>query len=1039
MKIASLLLVSGLAIVSAQQTGGVDGDGINTGVPTLDPTDLAGTGNPVTQAPCNVDNCIMCQEANICQSCDEGYSAANTDDGSCEACEVQNCAVCEDSSSSCEMCVSGYYLDSFSATTVTGSGSSVTGGTTTEAAGASQISQCLACSITGCGECVVSGGDEVCDTCADGYYMNDEGGCTSCGENCDTCAAVDANGNVGGCLQCTDLYEAEVDGTCGLIGSDCGNNCAECEEHNQCKTCDDGYSVMLFNDGQSSGCAACPTNCASCADADTCDTCEDGYILDDISGSCATQDEVYANVCDCRTTTNNGCTCPGDEATSKDGCCDAGGLCGGTDGVCANYNQNVCTDFDNCAYCFGQSFCGACEIGYYHAEGHQWADCVALPSGWDTDVCDVSLLYNNQCECGCGGADPECVEHEVDNCDGDSVYCDADGACAECLLDGCSFCGNGDDYDTCLICADGYDLNEEDGTCVACEIEGCSSCQSGVIFNTDTQEVEDTIICSDCMDGYYDNIAEGSCTACDAENCQECSETECNKCLDGFSLDSDTGECNSCGSNCLQCSATQCNRCETGYDIVDGACVDSTDECGNNCVTCQRGGQCKICDDGYYVGAGTNGKCVSCIDNCDSCRDGESCSTCSDGYSYDIDTFECLTAGNCLADICDCRDDSDAADNNGCTCLESEDTAKLGCCNADCGLCSDLCATYNDEPCTDFDNCEYCFEQTYCMECKTGYYQPDYQGECVALPDGWDTDLCSVNMLENNECDCGCGGYDPECEEYAADGCDTGEFCSTDGTCETCVLTGCAHCANGDGHEDGTCLECTPGHYQDDDGNCIDCDLDGCSTCLLQAASDDASEDTYSCKECADGYYMNNQDTCSVCSVTECAVCDLSGDCEECNDGFSLFDGACTSCPDNCLDCTGDSTTCKRCDDAYEVLDDGSCGEVDNDCGDNCLVCGAQGVCKSCMNTYFRDTDNVCEACMDNCASCSGASTCNECLSGFGYVDASTSCEAYSDPLEYCATQIRNGVLSEGDECECVAWECAVMEEDTTPSLALRR
>jgi len=325
------------------------------------------------------------------------------------------------------------------------------------------------------------------------------------------------------------------------------------------------------------------------------------------------------------------------------------------------------------------------------------------------------------------------------------------------------------------------------------------------------------------------------------------------------------------------------------------------------------------------------------------------------------------------------------------------------------------------------------------MECSEGYYQAEYHGDCIALPDGWDLELCPINMLNNNECDCGCGGYDTDCDEWPADTCDSGEYCSTEGTCAECDLAGCMHCSNGDGHLDGTCLECTAGHYQDDEGNCVDCDLTGCEVCLLQASAD-GTDDQYSCKQCADGYYMNNEDLCSLCAVTNCGVCSLDGSCEECEDGYSLSDaGACTSCPDNCLDCTGDASACKRCDDNYEVLDDGSCGATGEDCGNNCLVCGAQGVCKQCLNTYYRNDDGDCSSCLDNCGSCSTGTTCSECETGYGWVDETSSCDAYSDALEYCDDMIKQGVLDEDAVCECLGWECAEKAEDTTVSLQLRR
>jgi len=658
------------------------------------------------------------------------------------------------------------------------------------------------------------------------------------------------------------------------------------------------------------------------------------------------------------------------------------------------------------------------------------------------DTCDISLLYDDQCDCGCGGVDPECVAHQVINCDttDGGVYCDADATCAECTIDGCLYCENGDSPSECHECMDGYDLSEDSTTCVKCDIDGCSSCQDGVTI-VDGQVVVG-VTCKSCLDGYYGSISDGSCTACDDSNCQQCSATACNKCMDGFSLDAETGTCNTCSENCLQCGATQCNRCETGFQIVSGACVADND-CGDNCATCQRGSQCKICESGYYVGAGTNGKCVSCIDNCNSCRDGDSCAVCADGYFYDIDTGSCVPEGECLADNCDCRDTSEAADNAGCICLEDESTAKFGCCNKDCGLCSDHCADYDGSPCTDFDNCDYCFGQSFCTTCSEGYYQQEIHGDCIALPDGWDTDLCALSLLNNNECNCECGGYDPDCDEEPADDCDDFQYCSSSGTCSDCNLAGCDHCTNGLEHEtdSGTCLECTDGHYLTDDGVCMDCDLEGCAVCLLaeggggdQTSTDDPN--SYSCKECSDGYYMNNNDLCSTCDITDCAVCSLDGSCEECDNGYSLSDGSCVGCIDNCIDCTGDVDSCKRCSDNFEVLEDGTCGEIDNDCDANCLVCGAQGICKQCMNTYYKDSSSACQACMDNCGSCTSDSTCSECTSGYGFDNGQ--CSPYSDALEYCDLQIKDNVFSEGTVCVCEGWECAAVEDTTTTTLNVR-
>ena len=299
MKLLSLLFVTGLALTSAQgepvndddqtrQTiGGVDGDGDGEGnPPTLDPNDPAlSNDNAPTQAACNVENCITCLEENVCSACELNFAADA--DGKCVSCEIDSCAVCDGSPSTCSECIEGYRVESITGTTTIGADGVVLD---------TEVS-CIECTITNCGQCIVDNdGIETCDTCAEGAYKTDEGACESCGENCLECASVDVEGNIGGCLQCSDDLEVDIDGSCVASDETCNSHCLECEGRGQCKTCEDGYSVQLYNNGESTGCAPCPPNCASCADSTTCDVCEDDFILDDVSGSCATQDQVYANV-----------------------------------------------------------------------------------------------------------------------------------------------------------------------------------------------------------------------------------------------------------------------------------------------------------------------------------------------------------------------------------------------------------------------------------------------------------------------------------------------------------------------------------------------------------------------------------------------------------------------------------------------------------------------------------------------------------------------------------------------------------------------
>ena len=162
-----------------------------------------------------------------------------------------------------------------------------------------------------------------------------------------------------------------------------------------------------------------------------------------------------------------------------------------------------------------------------------------------------------------------------------------------------------------------------------------------------------------------------------------------------------------------------------------------------------------------------------------------------------------------------------------------------------------------------------------------------------------------------------------------------------------------------------------------------------------------------------------------TCLVDKCKVCQLEGPpvCDSCEDGYILIDGLCKEpdcqdgfeynfiskeCEDkickvdNCWLCEKDGLeTCDRCKENFWLTGQNTC--IDATCSDpGCGLCNTEGpsVCNFCKSDYHMTENKICKS--------------KICPNGFGWNDATASCEDVTCNIEHCINCEFGGV----DTCD---------------------
>ena len=652
--------------------------------------------------------------------------------------------------------------------------------------------------------------DDPCKTDCSGKVCGDDG----CGGVCGIC---EWGACVAGACSCEPDCEGKV---CGPDG--CGGSCGECANDTHCGVYGSCESVNSCEEMAGSYCCAddkvwtcvdgafdlyedCSTSGASC-----------GLIADWdwVDVDCGSFEELLP-LDDPSVTTAPGCPgcvpqCAGKDC-GTDGC---GGLCAECpQGKTCDVSSSTCVDCvpecegldcgddgcgGSCGSCPGEAACssGLCVSG-------AWT-CLETYYGSD-----------DGCDCECGAYDPDCDDPEAKlyGCaTGES--CSSDGTCEPCVpsCDG-KECGNDGCGGDCAACPVGKKCDQPSFTCVDCvpECEG--------------------LVCGDDGCG-------GSCGSCPGGS--TCSSNLCVPdawtCLGSYYGSADGCDCG-CGAYDPDCDDPSANLYGCGYGescSSDGTCEPCVPSCdGKHCGDDGCGGDCGTCAEDQYCALET----FSCQH--DPCADMDSSDCCMGNQWHKCETG----VGPVLYD--DCGEDGNVCGISlyygdpelRCGALEdwisplvADPPYKVACpacvpscpdtecghdgCGGQCGSCPagkacDL-ATGTCGACEPDCSWKVCGSDGCGGSCGTCS-----EGGCilgVCAPTGWTCD--PTYYKADDGCDCECGAYDPDCDDPYASlyGCETGEVCSTEGTCKPCEPD-CSGKACGDDGCDGSCGDCPEGEY----------------------------------------------------------------------------------------------------------------------------------------------------------------------------------------------------------------------------------
>jgi hypothetical protein len=452
----------------------------------------------------------------------------------------------------------------------------------------------------GAGYCCPHGSADVCNVCIEsGQPCDDEDDECCSGLSCqnDTCQP---------CIQNAVAWTVPGNNTCSDDSDCCSDDCQDAGTGNQ------DY------------CGCVPNS----ANADNSNDCCSGSRFNSQTCQCADNgDCAPGQVCNTDGSPNQCQDCPntGEDCGDSDDCCDGLSCQSGTCQPCLGQGVE-CTSDGQCCSQSGDA-CNHRLGGGAPGGATQYCNCNPL-----------NALCNGNGDC----------------CDG--LYCDDNGQCAPCLLDGQS-CNNNSD-----CCSD--DCDNDDDVCVgngafaaSRTAEECSpdTCES---LDRDCGIVED--------DGCGNSLNCGTCTEFPNSVCDEvtgqCACTALDFC--------ETGQCGDIDDGCG--GTVPCGDCEAGQECVDNSCVDSEPTCQPR-TACNQG-ECGIvsdgCDGQLDCGACTafpNSYCDTATSTCAcapaTCESlGAGCGTSiNDGCGTDVYCGDCTTPppppGTCLPESARCVTD----------------------------------------------------------------------------------------------------------------------------------------------------------------------------------------------------------------------------------------------------------------------------------------------------------------------------------------------------------------------------------------------
>lgn len=299
--------------------------------------------------------------------------------------------------------------------------------------------------------------------------------------------------------------------------------------------------------------------------------------------------------------------------------------------------------------------------------------------------------------------------------------------------------------------------------------------------------------------------------------------------------------------------------------------------------------------------------------------------------------------------------------------------------------------------------------------------------------------------------------------------------------CEPCP-SNCMLCYVGI-YDKNICTFCEEGYMLDDDLNCQAC-ADNCWRCdgptiehchtlkngyFLNEKTKKAEKCAENCNRCfgkdkcvscAEGFYPSDKRindnkvlevTCSPCNEPHCVYCNVKSDqanntytaCNYCEPKYTVVNGKCEACPENCKYCKPETMECTFCENGYFLnkntniceavpipncysmsgdkcmmceahfyLEDGACALCAKKQA-NCTYCTTKAenfLCLSCKSGYYKAKDDSCKPCPDRCVHCS-EEKCFSCEHKYFYNADARECQLCE--IENCETCYTSTICSQ--------------------------
>jgi len=999
---------------------------------------------------CWFNNSAHCESGSgtLCSTCYDGYEVNS--EGKCVECKhdknywsentckpataVEHCSEYNKTSDACIYCEDGYILIS----PVDNEGK--------------VAQQCMPNP-----HCAASN-DHVCTKCKDGYVLNTTSGfCTitnyPCvdsddnGETCKECAYehtlvvregapkgvckfnefcmyTNVKGDIidkgGKCNKCKNGYYMDEFGECKII-----KNCAEpaqADLKNSCTKCDNGYSKV-------NGVCDLNDNCKTVGSDGVCSECVSGYGLNEIK-KCVKIEH-----------------CLDEETDNKHSCSKCWDYYESKNGLCVPKCDVGCTACDT-------SGCTACAEGYYKDTSCPLSTCVSI----NTTI--PHCIKGSRIEQSYGKYTFSCSLCEsgytvVQN--DDNYKCVENKQCVR----------QAEDSGICELCAKGYSLDRYK----VCYENNCTN-QHGKL---DTINYETCIVCDD---GYY--LRErypqpDDCHVC-PENCTKCdSASECTECSAENSVVD-----NLCRYN-PQCTSKDnatgiCLKCNEPYTVVDGFCVKD-----DGCETAGRRGICLKCKAKYSMIHSTvkseshsDGVCQY-TEECESVDPvSQKCTKCSEGFSVaNYDLRLCIENEECeqqdrygVCNKCkeghtisyEFRDFNDYYEvpYNYTICEENENCEsidEMGRCNH----CKDGYSLNDKYICFENENCVEQDKHGHCSQCKEGssfaalpYKRNDYYQDAKTvyynLESYADAYEIFTECVEDKHCTKVVDGFCAECEDdYVL--IDDGFNYLIGRNRSICVKD--THCVDKEYHDEKRgiirhyCVKCEEDYYVDffhehicrKDDHCVTTNEEGgwCQECekdytisrknglcvYNKYCNGRSSEYDKSgmCKSCMSGYHLNKDE--AVCENAHCAEGWGSSSCSRCDDGYT-WNTAKELCRKNghCKTIDSDSE-CTACDSGYTVRSGNKMCMKNPHCNGT----SSTGVCASCEFGYklFTEVDThgsyeICEAVdHSHCLKTKENDECTECEEGYSIAYVNKTLDG-NDDVDYENEYNYDGIVGTGHD-----------------------